>query len=221
MKVCTDACLLGAYTANRIYERPLPLQQILDIGTGTGLLSLMLAQKSNAQVDAVELNAAAASQAKENFIQSPWAERIQLYNGSIQQFVTFKKYDLIISNPPFFENDLKSTNEEKNNAKHDSGLTLQELVKAIKEHLYPAGFASVLLPYHRTAYFKEIAGNEGLFVNQVLLIKQSPSHSFFRSIILLSNKKTICQENELIIHNEQREYSPQFTALLKDYYLKL
>jgi tRNA1Val (adenine37-N6)-methyltransferase len=221
MKVCTDACLLGAYTANRIHEGQLPVQNILDIGTGTGLLSLMLAQKSNALIDAVELNAAAASQAKENFIQSPWAERIQLYNGSIQQFVTFKKYDLIISNPPFFENDLKSGDAVKNDARHDTGLTLLEMVKIIKEKLSDAGRAFILLPYHRTGYFNTILQQAGLFLNEILFIQPGPQHPYALSILLLSLQKSSYKENTLIIHDRQRQYTFEFTALLKDYYLKL
>ncbi len=221
MKVCTDACVLGAYTAQLAEEsKPVP-QQILDIGTGTGLLSLMLAQKTNATIDAIEMNAAAAGQAGENFAQSPWANKLKVVNGSIQDFVTSKKYDLIISNPPFFEDDLRSGNASKNDAKHDSGLTLQELVLAIQQNLSEDGFATILLPYHRTDYFKQIAEQAGLFVNGVLLLQQSPKHNFFRSIIVLGKQKSNYTEESMLIHDEQRQYSPAFTALLKDYYLKL
>lgn len=220
MKVCTDACILGAWTAAKIENDP-EVKNILDIGTGTGLLSLMLAQKSNASIDGVELNEDAANQAAENFQQSPWHERIQVFNSSIQQFEASRKYDLIISNPPFFEDDLRSENNTRNDAKHDTGLNLQELIKAIKRNLSEPGFASILIPYHRTSYFKNIAEKEALFINEILQIKQSPKHSFFRSVIILAKQKKEYKEDWLIINDEQRQYPEAFTALLKDYYLKL
>jgi tRNA1Val (adenine37-N6)-methyltransferase len=221
MKVCTDACLLGAYTANTLHEGPLAVQNILDIGTGTGLLSLMLAQKSAAQIDAVELNAAAASQAKENFIQSPWADRIQLFHGSIQQFVSSNKYDLIISNPPFFENDLKSTHAIKNDARHDTGLTLLELVSVVKEKLSAEGRAFILLPHQRIPYCKTILEPLDLFINEIVNIQSGPQHTANISILLLCNQKSIYKEKTLLIHDGQRQYTAAFIALLKDYYLKL
>ncbi len=221
MKVCTDACVLGAFTANLLEQGDVKPKHILDIGTGTGLLALMLAQKSEASIEAIEMNQAAAGQAAANFAKSPWAAKINLVQGSIQQFVASKKYDLIISNPPFFEDDLRSSDADKNDAKHDSSLTLQELVYAIRENLSADGFATVLLPYHRTTYFKNIVGEAGLFVNHMMLLQQSPKHSFFRSIIVLGKQSKQYQEETLLIHDEQRQYSPAFTALLKDYYLKL
>ncbi len=218
MKICTDACVLGAFTASRFHGIE---KNILDIGTGTGLLSLMLAQKSSAHIDAVEMNEAAAGQAKANFNQSPWAANLQLIHGSIQEFSPAKKYDIIISNPPFFEDDLRSETAAKNEAKHDTGLTLQELIEAIGQHLAEEGFATVLLPYSRLPYFKNLTKEAGLFTNSVLLMKQTPQHHFFRSIVVIGKKEKTYQEQTLIIHDEQRQYSPEFTGLLKDYYLKL
>ena len=218
MKVCTDACLLGAFVSENL---PPDTVNILDIGTGTGLLSIMLAQKTAAKIEAIEINEAAAKQARENADLSPWADRIEIFNVAIQAFKTPKKYDLIISNPPFFENDLKSANPERNEAKHDSGLTLQELVTAMKALLSPTGVAAVLLPHQRTCYFKEIAEASGLFIKKIILVRPSPKHDFFRSIILMSNTKSSCTESELYIHDNDRQYSPQFVALLKDFYLKL
>jgi len=221
MKVCTDACVLGAFTAKLVENADHAPKHILDIGSGTGLLALMLAQKSAASIDAIEMNEAAAGQAAENFAQSPWAAKIHLMQGSIQQFISSKKYDLIISNPPFFEDDLRSVNAQKNEAKHDSSLTFQELVDAIRDNLAEDGFATVLLPYHRTPYFKNICEEAGLFVNHVMLLQQSPQHNFFRSIVVLAKQKKDYLEETLVIHDDQRQYSPAFTALLKDYYLKL
>ncbi len=221
MKVCTDACVLGAFTANLLEQGDITPKHILDIGTGTGLLSLMLAQKSGAHIEAIEMNEAAAGQAAENFAQAPWAAKINLVQGSVQQFIASKKYDLIISNPPFFEDHLRSANAQKNEAKHDSSLTLQELIHAIWDNLAEDGFATVLLPYHRTEYFKNLCEEAGLFVNHAMLMQQSPQHSFFRSVVVLAKQKKHYLQETLLIHDEQRQYSPAFIALLKDYYLKL
>jgi tRNA1Val (adenine37-N6)-methyltransferase len=218
MKVCTDACLFGAYAAD---NSPAAVSEILDIGTGTGLLSLMLAQKTHAVIDAIEINAAAAAQARENVAISPWPDRIRIFNVPLQQFKPAKQYDLIISNPPFFENDLKSPSEKKNDAKHDSGLTLQELVHALKAHLAGHGFAAILLPFHRTIQFKNMVQDAGLFVQHVMEIKQTPHHDFFRSIVFVGRFATGYSEKEMRIHEVNREYSVDFTNLLKDFYLNL
>ena len=220
MKVCTDACLLGAIVAAKI-SGDKAVKNILDIGTGTGLLTLMLAQKCDAFIDAVEINEAAATQASENFKLSPWANKIQVLTTSLQQFISTKKYDVIISNPPFFQDDLHSRDAGKNDAKHDTGLTLQELILFIKDNLSADGNAFLLLPFHRTNFLKALAKKEGLFVNDIIFARQSPDHSFFRSIIKLGKQQTVFNQTELSIHDGQREYTPAFTALLKDYYLKL
>ena len=120
MKVTTDACLFGAWVANRINGLDLKGKHFLDIGTGTGLLSLMVAQQTDASIDAVEIETAAANQAQENFEQSPWNNKLFLHNSSIQTFIPQHKYDFIFTNPPFFFNDLKSKNHARNIALHDS-----------------------------------------------------------------------------------------------------
>jgi tRNA1Val (adenine37-N6)-methyltransferase len=221
MKVCTDACLLGAFVADKISGGNLPVKNILDIGTGTGLLSLMLAQKTNAAIDAVEMNEAAARQAYENIQSSPWANNIQVHHTSMQQFVVDKKYDIIISNPPFFEEDLHSPDTAKNDAKHDTTLTLRELLLFIKNNLSECGNAFLLLPYHRTTFLESMVKNEGIFIKERMLARQSPNHSFFRSILQLSKAPAAVTQTELSIHDNDRNYTAAFTALLQDYYLKL
>ena len=221
MKVCTDACLLGAWAAQKINTKNLHPNNILDIGTGTGLLALMLAQKTTAQIDAVEIDAAAAIQAAENCKQSPWSERLHVFNSSILEFHPLKKYDCIISNPPFFQDDLLSNDAAKNVAKHHSSLDFSGLLQSSLHLLHPNGFIILLIPYHRTAYLQKISGENGLCTNEMLFVKQSPSHTFFRTIILLSKKQQEIKKEELIIHNQYRQYSAAFTALLQDYYLML
>ncbi len=222
MKVCTDACLFGAWIAGKITLPNLPVNNILDIGCGTGLLSLMIAQKITATTDAIEIDESASTQAAENVATSPWHKNINVKNITMQQFVANKQFDLIICNPPFFEDDLKSSDEDKNAAKHDTTLKFVELIPFIKNNLVENGHAAVLIPYQRTNYFATIAKQHQLFIAETLFVKQSPSHPYFRSILWLTRKETRHVEvNELIIHDEQRNYTDGFTALLKDYYLKL
>lgn len=221
MKVCTDACIFGATVGQVLSHAKKEPANILDIGTGTGLLSLMAAQKSNATVDAIELDEAACEQARTNFEQSPWQKRLNIFNADALTFYTGKKYDCIISNPPFFEGDLKSANREKNAAKHDTTLTLEQLLSVINNHLSPDGFFGVLLPWHRVEFFIEIATAADYFLTKQLLVQHTKTHPFFRGILFFSRQKTNIDSNELVIKNEDRHYSPEFVDLMKDYYLHL
>jgi tRNA1Val (adenine37-N6)-methyltransferase len=219
MKVCTDACLFGALVA----DCTLPTANCLDIGTGTGLLPLILAQKNNTlKIDAVEIDAAAAAQATENIATSPWADNIQVFNDDILNFSSVsKEYDCIISNPPFFEDDLQSADENKNNAKHSTTLNLIQLLDVVNRLLDKNGFFVVMLPYHRLDYFIEAAKKIGLHVNKQILVRQTMKHKFFRSILFFSYKQNQPEQIEIIIKDTQNNYTPQFAAALKDYYLFL
>ena len=218
MKVCTDACLFGAVAANC----KLPTANLLEIGAGTGLLSLMYAQKEPfAGIDAVEIDKNAAIQAKENFNDSPWKDRLHIINEDILQYKADKKYDCIISNPPFFENDLRSDDESKNKAKHDSSLSLQQLLKVVNIHLSQDGWFAVLLPYHRVGYFEELGTASGLYLTQRILVRQSPKHDLFRGILFFSGEKTELKTSEMSIRETDGNYSTAFVELLKDYYLNL
>ena len=219
MKVCTDACLFGAFVANETANEK--LFRILDIGTGTGLLSLMLAQKSTANIDSIEIDTAACEQAKENIAASPWKEKITTINADITTFNSKNKYDLIISNPPFFEGDLQSANEQKNAAKHDAALTLEQLLVAANNNLNKEGIFAVLLPYHRVDYFIKESAAKGLYLTNRLLVKQAPTHNFFRGILIFSKTNSGLQSNELSIKDNKGNYTGEFTGLLKDYYLYL
>lgn len=221
MKVCTDACLLGAWTAQKINDENKSAETILDVGTGTGLLALMLAQKTHGDIDAIELNTDAAAQAKENVESSPWADKIQVHQGDVMNFETQKKYDLVISNPPFFENDLQSAVAAKNEAMHGTTLTLEELSKVITSNLKDEGLASIMLPANREDFFKSLADSAGLYTQEILKVRQTPNHSFFRSMFLLSKDKQEVIENELSIKDESSNYTPEFMDLLQDYYLKV
>lgn len=218
MKVCTDACLFGALVARHM-QQGLP-GRILDIGCGTGLLSLMLAQQTDAAIDAVEVNEDAALQAKENVGASPWADRITIHRADIRAFNPHEKYGLIISNPPFFESDLRSPDKHKNTAKHDTDLKLDVLLACISKHIAASGTAAILLPYHRTARVEELAGNELLFLQKKVLIRQTVEHDFFRSVLFFSPVNNANPDIQtMAIHDNNRQYTDNFRGLLKDYYL--
>ncbi|MGN6531771.1 MAG: tRNA1(Val) (adenine(37)-N6)-methyltransferase [Ginsengibacter sp.] len=220
MKVCTDSCLFGAYVADKIEQKMILPKKILDIGSGTGLLSLMIAQKSDAIINAVEIDENSWRQTKENFKESEWQRQLQAFRVDIKNFNVPFKYDLIISNPPFFENDLKSAHKNKNIAKHHDGLTLQELVQSIKNNLESNGTFFVLLPFHRTAYFKRIASEHNFYLKEEMLLKQTPKHGYFRGILFFSTKPGSVISKELILKDEAGNYTNDFNFLLKDYYLK-
>lgn len=215
MKICTDSCILGAWTANHLYGT----KNILDIGTGTGLLSLMLAQKFDGLIDSIELDPESAAQAKENIITSPWPQRIRLLEGDIRNYPSPTDYDFIITNPPFYESDLRSPTEKKNKAKHNESLTLYELLIAIRTHLKSTGAFSILLPFHRSDYFEKLAVSKGFFLREKLTVRQTPAHAPFRSIFLFSfQNPDILVSNELTIKNEKGSYNLEFTELMADYY---
>lgn len=228
MKVCTDACLFGAVAAGYFNDNIQPLH-VLDIGTGTGLLSLMFAQKNdNAIINAVEIDESAAVQANENFTSSPWKERLHVHHTSIQQFTNElinqsinQLYNFILTNPPFFEGDLKSPDDSRNKALHGSELSLNELLVSIQKLLAPSGVFAVLLPYHRAEYFIELAITAGYHLAKNISVKQTPHHPYFRSILFFGNTPSTIVEETITIKDDGNNYTPAFTTLLKDYYLYL
>lgn len=220
MKVCTDSCLFGAWVAEKIVINKLNLKNILDIGAGTGLLSLMLAQKTNASIDAIEIDLDSFEQTKENFDASPWQGRFRVFNNDIKEIVFEKKYDFIICNPPFFEGDLKSKAQSKNLAKHHDGLTLDELMEQIKTNLNPDGHFAVLLPFHRVDYFKNLAIERNFFLQEELIVQQTPTHNYFRGLLLFGTTSANLITERLSIKDDKDIYSPRFSELLHDYYLK-
>ena len=220
MKVCTDACVFGAWVAEDIRDRQ--VERILDIGAGTGLLTLMLAQKTTAAIDAIEIDQAASEQAAGNIAASNWADRIKLMNISLQEFKSIYHYDCIICNPPFYEKDLRSDDESINAARHDTTLKLEELMLFISLYLSNSGKAYVLIPWHRTGYAMETAVKQGLFVQKKMLMKQSVKHGYFRTVLVLSkNTKATHETEEISIRDFEQEYTDRFVELLKDYYLRL
>lgn len=225
MKVTTDACLFGAWAAKKISTGESGAQQqetrVLDIGTGTGLLSLMLAQKCAAKIDAVEIDRDSFEQACDNISHSPWKENIRVWHADANDFIARASYDVIISNPPFYENELRSASDKKNIAHHSHALSLDQLLLLIRQHLSPQGRFYLLLPYKRKEEIKNLLNRHALFIHEMVEVSQSTRHTHFRLLIeggLQKPDEVI--ETIITIQDHQRQYTPEFAALLKDYYLQ-
>jgi tRNA1Val (adenine37-N6)-methyltransferase len=217
MKVCTDACILGAWAALD------KANKILDIGTGTGLLALMLAQRTTANITAVELDNQAYEQAKFNISQSTFATQIELWHGAVQVFAQITPahtFSHIVVNPPFYENHLLSVNPQRNTALHSQTLSFTELLDAIDRLLSLDGQCFVLLPSVQSQQLAALALHKNLFVKQQLLIKHQENKSIFRVITVFCRQKNAAIKTEILnIKTPQQAYTAQFMALLKDYYL--
>ena len=221
MKVTTDACLFGAWAAEKMQNETDKINKVLDIGTGTGLLSLLLAQKNSTSIiDAVEIDESAAIQAQQNFKATTWEKRLQVFTTSIQRFSHSSLYDFIITNPPFFNNDLLSENDKRNLALHSKALTLEELIQAIKINLSLNGKFAILLPYHRTESFIQLAAEHFFYVEEKVMVKQTDKHDYFRSMLLFGKEIVSIKLQEIIIKKNDT-YSNEFKNLLSDYYLHL
>jgi tRNA1Val (adenine37-N6)-methyltransferase len=218
MKVCTDACILGAWFSAKIPN----YSTVLDIGSGTGLLMMMLAQRSQAEIHGIEIDPAAYEQLKENTHQNAWSTRMKVFPGDARAYPFPLKYDFIISNPPFFDNDLQSTSETEQIAKHSKLLTLEALIKVIGDNLQPHGAFGILLPFHRWEQFNKLATQNNFSLTEKLFVRQSPKHPFFRAILHYTRTPDdFAPTFELTIQQEDRTYTPEFIELLKDYYLYL
>ena len=217
MKVTTDACLFGAWVA-----RHLPFSNhVLDIGGGTGLLSLMIAQKHNTKISSVEIEAECYQQLQENIHQSPYNENVNAIHADILDFSTDLTIDAIVSNPPFYEQQLKSDKQSINQARHDASLLLEDLFKKSNSLLNSNGSFFVLLPFYRNEECLMIATKNGFFPNRICTVKQSTNHQPFRMMYWFEKKNQICQEEALTISNSNGSYTECFSELLKDYYLYL
>ena len=214
MKVTETACIQGAWT-------PIPenAQLILDIGSGTGLLSLMMAQRSQAQIEAIEIDAAACSQAMENCLASPFANRIQLHNTDFLEYSSPQKFDVIICNPPFFEGQLASPDEIKNIAWHSSKLNLQSLIKKAASLISEHGSLSILLPYARKNEIEIIANSCRLYPKHYLFLRHSVQHDI-RFLVGIFTKHIAGIITETLSIREGNNYTSTMQELIADFYLK-
>lgn len=217
MKVCTDSCLFGASV-----KIDKDITKILDIGSGTGLLTLMLAQRTDAEIHAVEIENNAYVESKLNFEGSPWNERIKVFNLSIQEFSNISlhnQYDLIICNPPFFKNNLKSTKAFYNIAGHNESLSFHELIIASKSLIRQNGTLIVMLPAYETNVFVMNAIEEGFFLIAQQSVKNNTEAQVLREYSYFSlQKKTFTSYETIVIRDSLNNYSPEFIELLKNYY---
>ena len=223
MKVCTDACLFGAWAAADPSIQT--AKNILDIGSGTGLLSLMLAQQSAAHITAIEIEADAFKQTKANFELSPWKERLDVIHNSIQDYASKNKesfFDCIITNPPFYEQDLTSPDHAKNLASHSSALSWDDLVKSVATLLQENGTWYVLVPTLRAYTMQKIASNYGLYLSEECLMYNDAKHLPIRAMLkFVKQKEVSIQRDKIIIKNGDQSYTAEFTNYLKEYYLHL
>jgi len=223
MKVTTDACLFGSLLPTS--SEGGGVKRVLDIGTGTGLLALMYAQKNCDDIlDAIEIDKEAAEQAKGNVQNSQWKDRINVIHADVNDFSFSKKYDLIICNPPFYEKELKTSNSKKNIAHHNEGLLLNELLEIIKCNLNTDGVFCLLLPYKRHEEIKKLITENAFAILHLTFVKQSVNHNFFRIMLtgkLYNNESVETVIDEISICDEKQQYTPEFVDLLRDYYLHL
>jgi len=218
MKVGVDGVLLGAWTDAS------DAQRILDIGTGTGLIALMMAQRNaQAQVDAIEIDPEAFQEAMQNVEQSDWSNRIQLECCSFQDFVasTGQKYDLIVSNPPFFVNSLKAPDEFRAQARHSDSLPLAVLIAGAASLLNQNGKLALVLPFESLHEVQQLAAKSKLLLLRICRVKPNPQKAEFRILAELSISDCSTREENLMIEFEQHfDYTPEYRELTRDFYLK-
>ena len=219
MKVGVDGVLLGAWADVENAE------QILDIGIGSGLIALMLAQRnSHAQIDAIDIEDSAVRQAEINVECSLWKERIKVRHISLQNFAATapNKYDLIVSNPPFFVNSMKTPEKERTNARHTDRLTHEELIFLSKSLLAPNGKICIILPVKEGKLCIDYAEKSELFCSKMVSVFPKPNAEAKRLLLEFTAEKTETETGEITIETEIRhQYSAEFTNLAKDFYLKL
>lgn len=218
MKVGTDGVLLGAWADVQ------NARCILDVGTGTGLIALMLAQRSEASIHAVDVDTDAVEQARENVKNSPWADRIDVCLQDIKSFpaVCSKRFDLIVSNPPYFTEAVKCPESRRNAARHTDGLSFSDLLNSVSALLADEGAFSVILPAEAATEFIAQAIRVGLYLTRQVWIHTKPQAVPKR--VLMTFKKcsnSVVQAEHLTVEIERHVYSPEFSALVKDYYLFL
>jgi len=217
MKVTTDASLFGAWVASL----KINAAHVLDIGAGTGLLSLMVAQKNDATIEAIEIDSSCHEQLNENISHSPWKNRCNAVLQDIREYESDKRFDLILSNPPFFEGQLTSPTQGVNLARHEEGLSFTSLFTQAKRLMHKEGYFFVLIPSNRKDETIKLAKDVDLFPHYCVAVKQSPIHDPFRYMIGFSVGIADSKKEVIVIKNAQNEYSTRFIELLKDYYLFL
>lgn len=225
MKIGTDGVLLGAWAS--IGHNPF---SILDIGAGTGVLSLMLAQRSASEIiDALEIDSDAYEQCVDNFEQSPWGDRLFCYHASLDEFADEieDQYDLIVCNPPFYSDDYKAENKQRAMARFLDAMPFGHLIESVSKLLSESGIFSVVIPKKEEADFIILAAKFNLFPKRILHVKGTPTSEIKRSLLEFSFRKTENEQNlssetsQLIIETSRHQYTEDYIKLTQDFYLKM
>jgi len=217
MKVGTDGVLLGAWSEFKSAEK------ILDVGTGTGLIALMAAQKKNkiAQIYAVEIDSEAAQQAAYNFKISPWKNRLDITQQDFKTYNPEFLFDVIVSNPPYFEEQFFSDNKKRNTARHTVNLNLTDLLQKSKSLLKPNGSIFLILPYNNKKNLLQTAKNLDLFPTKITYVKGNKETKIKRILVQLQPFFKPLKVDELIIEVDRHKYTQKYIDLTKDFYLKM
>lgn len=224
MKIGTDGVLLGAWTP--LINNPF---NVLDIGAGTGILSLMLAQRSNAApnnvgiIDAIEIDEDAYEQCVENFEASPWGDKLFCFHAGLDEFVDEPEdeYDLIISNPPFYTDDYKSDNTSRDIARFEDALPFEELIEAAALLLSDNGIFSVIIPFKEEERFVSLCKELDLFPLKITRVKGTPTSEIKRSLLAFCRMEQTPLIDELVIEISRHNYTPEYIELTKEFYLKM
>jgi tRNA1Val (adenine37-N6)-methyltransferase len=219
MKVGTDGVLLGAWASIDSYPF-----SILDIGAGTGLIALQLAQRSFAEViDAIEIEENAYEQAVDNFENSPWSDRLFCYHAGLDEFVDEieDKYDLIVSNPPFYTENYKTESTQRDTARFTDALPFSALLTGVSKLLEPSGVFHTIIPYKEQEHFINLAEANGLFPKKICNVKGNPGADFKRSLLTFTFDEITRITEELIIETTRHQYTEAYISLTKAFYLKL
>lgn len=222
MKVGTDAVLLGAWCSLETCP-----DTILDVGSGTGLISLMMAQRSGAEtIDAVEIDSHAYEQSVVNFENSIWSDRLFCYHSSFQDFSEEMKeeeqsYDLIISNPPFYNDNFETNDTSRNTARFTSALSFKDLLKGTSKILSDSGVFIIIIPFKEEIAFVSLAEKYRLFLNSVCRVKGTENSEIKRSMLEFSFHQKEVEESTLVIEKGRHIYTQEYINLTKDFYLKM
>lgn len=219
MQIGTDGVLLGAWVS--IENNPF---SILDIGAGTGVIALQLAQRSDAEmIDALEVDDNAYEQCVDNFENSPWGDRLFCYHASLGEFIEEieDKYDLIVSNPPFYSEDYKTSDESRDLARFNDSLPFDELIFSASQLLSEEGIFAVVIPRKEEEGFLKLAEQENLFPNRICRVKGNETSQEKRSLIAFSFEKSTPKIENLTIETSRHKYTEEYISLVNEFYLKM